>query len=65
MFDDIQRFTKRLEILMEHEPMHPKLRKEVINTMTVILKFIGVVEKAIKDGRTGTSWCSVAGYPAL
>lgn len=40
---------------MEHETMHPELRKEVIKTMAIILKFIGVVEKAIKDGRTGMS----------
>lgn len=58
MFEEMQRFTDRLKILVRHGAMDDDLRKEVVKTMAIILKFIGVVEKAIRDGRTGTC-CSL------
>lgn len=54
-FTEIQQFTDRLNILLQQEAMAFELRKEVMKTMGIILKFIGVVEKAIRDGRTGSS----------
>lgn len=56
MFEEMQRFTDRLKILVRHGAMDDDLRKEVVKTMAIILKFIGVVEKAIRDGRTGTCY---------
>ncbi|KAI7773267.1 hypothetical protein LA080_011373, partial [Diaporthe eres] len=52
MFEEMQRFTDRLKVLVRHGAMDDDLRKEVVKTMAIILKFIGVVEKAIRDGRT-------------
>ncbi|KAK7697658.1 hypothetical protein SLS64_013336 [Diaporthe eres] len=54
MFEEMQRFTDRLKVLVRHGAMDDDLRKEVVKTMAIILKFIGVVEKAIRDGRTVT-----------
>ncbi|KAL7627762.1 hypothetical protein AAE478_001957 [Parahypoxylon ruwenzoriense] len=54
MFEDMQRFTVHLEILLQKETVAPQLRETLVKTMGTILKFIGLVEKAMKDGRVVT-----------
>ncbi|KAH9906837.1 hypothetical protein F4778DRAFT_723667 [Xylariomycetidae sp. FL2044] len=53
MFDDLRILTAQLDILVRG-PVAPELRTSLIRAMATTLKFIGLVEKAVTDGRTIT-----------